>query len=324
MKHPRFALVLVLSFALNAGTARASIDTVPVFDVSVLECGEQITHRLSEIRIGSAPIAMRSGAPIRSARGGRIHEQLSAPFSASQGDTLELYRAGIWGDDGPQFAEARGGDTVDFTIELVDAVSKRRLAVVDSMGMLVEAGVRTIYGERGAYAVVRYVIPASMRSARMILRRRSAVRGSGRCVVTAREYRDEAPSKMLRDPKTLPQRRRFGQGLDRRATDMLIAACSGRLALKVRPHPGGRIVAIAYPTAPASGATTLVRYDEDGEQQSIAVVEGAAGRPGTLIVPHDGRRVQYVGLFHDNLLVAATKLEASAPQVKSAALPEEE
>lgn len=312
--HPfslsRSRRVGVVTLAAVAFVTLGSIAHAQQAELTVTSNAGSVFHRLSEAYRNGLPLTLRPSA--KRANAFTAHQSLdqqSDVFAVRPGDTIALYRElrwlGITEVDG-----AASGDTVDVSIDMIDATTRRRVALIDSVGVLLGAGGRNmIFGTQPPFALLRYVVDRSLGASRVVLRRRCFVRSAYPSSIDAStEHVDVPPSRALADPHVEGLRRRYGGILEFREPAILDAACNGRSALAIETMLDDGRLRVMFQNAPVEGVTSIMTYGADGVRRFINLIaeHSPGGREVLVLRPAPGDH--YVALFHDNLLVSALVL----------------
>lgn len=312
------------SFAHNtSGDSGLASDTAHVFDVHLSDRSDPIVHRVAEVRHGQQTLSLRAPIAPVVVRATQILDEQTSAFMVKEGDTIAFYRElRLPASTEPAFGKTL---TADFTVELLDAATRRRVVMVDSVGVVADpTGSTRVYGMHPQHAVVRYIVPHKIGSVTVVLRRRSIARSDGRCQMKALASVGSSPSRSLSDPKTLKMRRKFGQGLEHRDATQLENARHGRHKMSVITEKDKRSVTIEFPYAAGEGVTTVVLYDINGNQRSVpAIVDRSPVGVGTINVTNSGGKDVYAALYHDNLLVGSARLTPDSADAFSAVPVEE-
>ncbi len=105
-------------------------------------------------------------------------------FTTNTGDTLSFYREFNWFNPvtgARTTTNYRGGDSLDFVIELINQANGSRLALIDSFGILkqVPSGTPSLHGSRPIVTQGKYVIPSDLSGHTAFMRVRVYKRGNG-------------------------------------------------------------------------------------------------------------------------------------------------
>lgn len=105
-------------------------------------------------------------------------------FTINAGDTISFYRDFRWYEP-KHFLQSRSNyystDTIDYVVDLVDASTGQRLALLDSLGALpqVPPGSPVLYGFHPIMAHVKYIATASISGKSVFMRLQLWTRGDG-------------------------------------------------------------------------------------------------------------------------------------------------
>lgn len=193
------------------------------------------------------------------------------------GDTISFYRHFQWYNPMTKkqtFSNYFATDTLDFVVELMDATTGLRLALLDSFGALprVPAGSPVLYGLHPIMAVVGYPVPAAMAGKRAFVHVRIDARGDGLYQPIRSDDPSVGLSRALRTGMYDDYLRLFGD-LGKQAGRWTPATTekksNGRLHVTVT---GGRHAVISF-EAPQDGIeASLVVYDALGNPVFIPFV----------------------------------------------------
>lgn len=235
-------------------------------------------------------------------------------FTVSSGDVLTLYREIAWYDPAVYEQEPDNyyaDDTLDYVIELINASSGNRMALLDSIGILSRStrGVPTMYGTTELMKLISYVVPGG-NNVPVRIRMRPQARGngafnfkrtdswgldlSGRLADTLWQGYLSAYGSVLFKPVRWQDVTEFSE-----ASEMLTAS----------PNPSGGRIAITYMQASDDRSTTVQIYDAAGRLLYVPAFNppGKTGMETVEFQCHDPG-TYFIALIHGDRLVSSQKI----------------
>ena len=277
-----------------------------------------IHYRVSDFTVGGKRIIFETWCPEKNLQGlsnaALSDSSASRSFTVAAGDTVFFLRDFSWVDEaesGSRFYldRFRSADTLDYAVELVDAVSGNRAALLDSIGVLrnVSDSMPTLYGGRGIVSAVAFEVPSSLDTREVYLRVNVYARGDSgagfirkdRWAIDRRRHRFNPTWQLVSDhidTATLMSATLPGGGYD---PDLLQA---GR-------DDAGRISIHFTPSGDAQTSITI--FNSRGEQVFIPAYLPSVSPPDlreAMFVP-EVPGVYYVALLYDERVVAAARVE---------------
>jgi len=239
---------------------------------------------------------------------------VSSDFTVAAGDTVFFLREFSWVTETESESrfhpdQFRSADTIDYAIELMDAASGNRVALLDSIGALrnVTGSTPTLYGDRALASTVAFKVPSSLDGREVFLRVNVYARG------------DSGAGFVRRDRWAIDRRRNrynptwqlVSDHIDT-ATLMSATVADGSYnpdLLQTRKDDVGQISIHFTPSGDAQ--TSLTIFNSRGEQVFIPAYLPTVSPPApreAMFMP-DVPSVYYVALLYDDRLVAAARVE---------------
>ncbi len=249
------------------------------------------------LRLAAAPIAVISDS------------SHTAPFRVTAGDTVSFYRQLSWYDPKTK-AQKRNNfmslDTLDYVVELVDASSGRRVAMLDSLGVLPCSTrcVPTFYGNRPINALVKYAIPAALNGDTVFVRLKLMARGAGEYYPLRHDISTSGISLNVTSPLGIAYLRQYGGAFLKSTSEKLESLASSAEALDIVMR-GDRDIEIRGGARERTSAGIVI-YDLLGNVV-FAPSMGAPWSPSVLY-HFESAGIYYVALVAGGSIVRTSKI----------------
>jgi len=230
----------------------------------------------------------------------------------STGDSLSFYREFGWYDPATSTRTANGyyaEDSLDYAVELVNATSGARLALLDSFGVLkqVPSGYPSMHGTRPIFTEVNYTVPSQYNNIQAFIRVRLYSRGDGPYYVVRRDGVSFALSDRLQDSAIISHIAMFGGGLKPAIRGSSVLEGNDAVtAFTVSPNPTKGHAEIFVELSSSDEPVTIAIYDPLGSLVFMPVL----GRIGSNSIQVDydfGSSGWYTVAVYRNAVVVARK-----------------
>jgi len=235
-------------------------------------------------------------------------------FRMAAGDTLSFYRELYLYNPAMNRQlsnEYHFRDTLDYAVELVRPSDEKRLALLDSIGILasLERGTPVVYGSRPIMAKVEYVVPPEFSGDTAIMRVVLYNRGEGDYWFDRRDVVRANMSRQLTFPLCKQYLAAWGLLLGRPALKPGQESADDKVTLAVTRVDGSRNrVKIAFSTAPNGTATSIAIYDGQGRLLFYPFSSQSAVEHEETLYHFERSGLYFIGLLHNGNLVRTEKI----------------
>lgn len=279
----------------------------------------QVQYEITEFERNHSRILLGnwcSGKTIEGEAAELADSTFTGAFTVYAGDSLSFYRQLLWTapyDGGPSNGLYYALDTLDFVVELIDASTGLRLAVLDSIGALreVPSGYPDFYGTHPVMAVVNYRVPAGLNGKTVYLRVHPYMRGNGQYLALRVDNFSTRRSVNLTEQFFIDYVNMYGGG-SKTPVRYLENVANVSNALHGAAVPGvGRIDAVYDGISTIEGDVKLALCNERGEQVFLFAGLHRADQPFRASYDVAESGVYFIVLSHGGSPVSAVKVIAS-------------
>lgn len=237
-------------------------------------------------------------------------------FTVYAGDTISFYRELLWTEPyigGPSNGLYYARDTLDFAVEMLDAFTGARLALLDSIGALREipSGLPDFYGTHPVMAIVTYRVPPALNGKSVYLRLCPSARGDGQYKTLRIDNFATRGSVNLTEPFFIDYVNMYGGGA-KTPVRYLENVMNLHNALHASSASSTGRIDVAYDGLPdIEGHVTLALFDTKGEQVFLFAGLHRADEPLRTSYEVTESGVYFVVLSHGGSPVSSVKVIAN-------------
>jgi hypothetical protein len=199
------------------------------------------------------------------------------------GDTISFYREFLWFNpfnNGRMPDNYRSTDSLIFAVELIDAATHVRLALLDSLGAYPRStfGTPLLHGTRPIMAITRWETPSELAGDSVYLRISLSAKGNGLSNFRRWGQLTSEYSQQLADSAWIVYLQDYGGGLGKQSVSAAGSSFSNAVTLDVLPIPTSGPVEIAFAAPSGANRQIIAVYDETGNLEFLPFISGADER----------------------------------------------